>query len=580
MRGSAAAVPPTPKESVPMTLRDTLEQSAGRLGDKTLLRYKRNGEWNEMGYAEFLAKVRNASELLVGICKVRPGDRVALMGANSPEWCVAHYGITSIGAIAVPTDSKLREQEIAHVLSDSGAIVLIADIKFYSTIKDLESSCPALRHVVLIDNRDAPIDFGRQRHVKYHDFNKLMEATASAAAGPSAAYDRYRPADTDIAAFLYTSGTTGRQKGAMLTHGNFTSNFESLRDAIEIRPDDNFLLILPLHHAFAFTTTLVTPIAAGIEISFVESLRTISENIRETHPSILLAVPLLLEKIRDKILANIHSNKIASSMWRLGIRGPIRKQIAENFGGRIRLIVSGGAPIDSQILHQLEDFGLRAREGYGLTECAPVLTLNPYDQPFRPRSCGKVLPHVEMTVLDPNEEGVGLLAAKGGNIMKGYYNNNAATAETFRDGWFLTGDLGYIDDDNFVFITGRKKSLIVNREGKNIYPEEVENQINRSPFILECVVLGYHEPGEPVGEHVGIIVAPNEEAIAAHEKATRKKLSEDEIRDLLRAEVRKQAQERAEFKRPRRIQVRWEEFNKTSTGKIKRYLYAMNETSL
>ena len=366
----------------------------------------------------------------------------------------------------------------------------------------------------------------------------------------------------------------------MLTHGNFTGNFRSIDAAIEIRPDDNFMVILPLHHSFAFTVCLVTPIASGTQMSFVESLRTVGENIRETSPTLIPAVPLLLEKVYNKLLAGIKANRAANVLWTLGIRGPVRKGILEKLGGRVRLMISGGAPADPLMLKGLEELGLKAREGYGITECAPVLSLTPIDAPIRPGSCGKVLPYVEMKVFDANAEGVGELAAKGDNVMKGYYNNPSATEAVFRDGWFLTGDLGYIDSDNYVYITGRKKALIVNREGKNIYPEEVELQINQSPLILESVVLGYRPPGEAVGEQVGAIVVPDEEGIAALEAAEKRKFSEQEIEARLRAEVKKQVEALADYKHPRRIQIRWEEFSKTSTGKIKRYLYAMSETNV
>ena len=410
-----------------------------------------------------------------------------------------------------------------------------------------------------------------------------MDATRTFSESKDAAYTRLpAPKDDDIASFIYTSGTTGRQKGAMLTHANFTSDFQAMYDSIDVFEDDNFLLLLPLNHAFAFTTSLVVPICAGCEISFVESLRTISENIRETRPTIVCGVPLLLEKIRDKVKSSIKANKVGHSLWNMGLRAPIRKRIHENLGGRIRLFISGGAPIDSQILSDFADFGLHPVEGYGLTECAPVVAVTPCNEGQRgkPGSCGKALEGIEIAILDANEEGVGMIAVKGPNVMKGYFNNPAATEEVFRDGWFLTGDLGRLDEEGFLFITGRKKSLIVNREGKNIYPEEVENQINRSPYIMECVVLGYREENESVGEHVGVIVAPDEEAIAAKEKQLKRKMTEDEVRDLLKSEVRAQAQQLADYKRPRKVQVRWEEFNKTATGKIKRYLYAMNEASL
>ena len=563
-----------------MTLKETLDQSAKKYVDRIAMKFKKSGEWQSMTYRQYLALVRNVSEFLVRSCGIKPGDRVAILGANSPDWCAIHYAITGIAAIAVPIDVKLQEQEVTHILSDSAASTLLTDSSSDATILDVADRCPNLRHVVFYGAQKVSVDKSKTRGLRLHDFDELLSENREHAEGHGAAYDRFHPKEDDVASFIYTSGTTGRQKGAMLTHGNFTSNFRSVDAAIEILPEDNFMVILPLHHSFAFTACLVTPIASGVQMSFAESLRTVGDNIREASPTLVLGVPLLFEKVYNKLLAGIRANKAASLLWRLGIRNPVRKGIREKLGGRIRLMISGGAPADPKMLAGLEDLGLKTREGYGLTECSPVLTLSPYNEPIRPGSCGKVLPEVEMRVFDPNGEGVGELAAKGGNIMKGYYNNPGATEDVFRDGWFLTGDLGYIDSDNYVFITGRKKALIVNREGKNIYPEEVEIQINQSPLILESVVLGYRAPGEAVGEHVGIIVVPDEEGIAALEAAEKRKFSEKEIEARLRAEVKKQASALADYKHPRRIGIRWEEFNKTSTGKIKRYLYAMDEAAV
>jgi len=562
-----------------MTLKETLDRSAQKHGDKILMKFKRDGEWKTLTYREFLANVRNVAEALARTCHVRPGDRVALMGANSPEWCAIHYAITGLAAVAVPIDVKLQGQEVSHILSDSGAAVLLMDSAGEANIVDLAGRCPNLRHIVLFGDRKPELDTGKTRGIQLHDFDKILAEAKAFAAGHNAAYDRFHPKETDVASFIYTSGTTGRQKGAMLTHLNFTGNFKSLDAAIEILPADNFIVILPLHHSFAFTACLVTPIASGTQMSFVESLRTVGENIREASPTLVLGVPLLLEKLYNKLMAGLKANRMANVLWTLGIRNPVRKGILEKLGGRLRLMISGGAPADPQLLAGLEAVGLKAREGYGLTECAPVLTLCPFDAPIRPGSCGKILPFVEMKVFDANAEGVGELAAKGDNVMKGYYHNPGATEDVFRDGWFLTGDLGYIDADGYVFITGRKKALIVNREGKNIYPEEVELQINQSPLILESVVLGYRPPGETVGEQVGVIVVPDEEGIAALEAAEKRKFSEAEIEARLRAEVKKQVAALADYKHPRRVQIRWEEFGKTSTGKIKRYLYAMTEAA-
>ena len=563
-----------------MTLKETLDRSAQKHADKVLMNYKRDGEWKTLTYRQFLARVRNVAEVLVRTGHVRPGDRVALMGANSPEWCSIHYAITGLGAVAVSIDVKLQEQEVSHILSDSGASVLFMDSAAETRVLDFANRCPNLRHIVLYGDRKPELDNGKTRGIQLHDFEKVLDETRAQAEGHGAAYDRFHPKEEDVASFIYTSGTTGRQKGAMLTHRNFTANYRQIDEAIEIFPDDNFMVILPLHHSFAFTVCLVTPIASGTQMSFVESLRTVGENIREASPTIVPAVPLLLEKVYNKLKAGLQAKPAARVLWTLGLRNPVRKGIAEKLGGRIRLLISGGAPADPLMLKGLEDLGLKAREGYGITECSPVLTLTPIDAPIRPGSCGKPLPGVEIQVVDANAEGVGELAARGDNVMKGYYNNPSATADVFRDGWFLTGDLGYVDADGYVFITGRKKALIVNREGKNIYPEEVELQINQSPLVLECVVLGYRDPGEAVGEHVGVIVVPDEEGIAALEASEKRKLSEKEIEARLRAEVKKQVEALADYKHPRRVRIRWEEFNKTSTGKIKRYLYAMNEATM
>ena len=218
--------------------------------------------------------------------------------------------------------------------------------------------------------------------------------------------------------------------------------------------------------------------------------------------------------------------------------------------------------------------GIAILEGYGLTETAPILTLNPMDRP-RPGTVGRPLSGVEIKILDPNPDGVGEIAARGPNVMPGYYRNEEATKQAFADGWFLTGDLGFIDAEGYVTITGRKKSLIVNREGKNIYPEEVEGFLTASEYIREALVLGYQVPGE-TGERLGAIVVPDQEAVDRLARRHKRPLTDAEVDDLMKKEVARMGLTMADYKHPRRIQVRHEEFEKTSTGKIKRYLYALN----
>lgn len=556
-----------------MNIKEMLAQAVSRRGDAVAIRYKQSDRWHTLSYHELLARTCRAAEFLAHL-GIQPADRVAILRENSAEWPEIYFAVVGLAATAVPVDVKLQEQEVAHILRDSGAKAVIAGAKSYPLLREVERHLPDLHHIILVGGRD--LLPGQAKKVKYWDYEELMSQVEEAAGSPARAYDKAAPKDDDVASFVYTSGTTGRQKGAMLTHANFTANVASCQKAIDIFVTDNFLLVLPLHHAFAFTANLLLPIACGSEISLVENLKTVGENTREVSPSVLIGVPLLLEKMYNRIWAGLKENKPAYVLYRIGLRRPVIKGIAQKLGGRLRLVISGGAPCDPELLVNFTRLGIPIAEGYGLTETAPVLTLNSIDG-TRPGSVGKPLPDVEIRIADPNPEGIGEILARGPNVMKGYYNNPDATAAAVKDGWFQTGDMGFIDADGYVTITGRKKSLIVNREGKNVYPEEVEHQVCKSPFIGEALAVGYREDGERVGEHVGIIVVPNQEALDAYMDREKKRLTEAELEEFIRREVRQQAAHIAEYKRPRRIQVRWEEFDKTSTGKVKRYLYALRD---
>ena len=553
-----------------MTLKELLAQSVQQRGDAVALRYKEKEHWRTVSYHELLARVRNVAEVLSDF-NIKPFDHVAIFSENSPKWPEIYFGIVGMGATAVPVDAKLQEQEVAHILRDSGAKLLITGAKSYPLLRDIEPYIPDLQTVLLIDGRESPPISSRR--IKYLDYEQLMEDVA-VAGSTSRAYDKQHPKDDDMASLIYTSGTTGRQRGAMLTHRNFTSNVEGCRQAIGIRPSDNFLLVLPLHHSFAFMANLLLPIAVGSEISFVENLKTVGENMREVSPTVLIGVPLLLEKMYNRIWNGLKENKLGYTLFKLGIRKPVIRGIAKKLGGKLRIVVTGGAPCDPELLKGYGRMGIPVIEGYGLTETAPVLSLNPPGSP-KPGTVGKPLPGVEIAILEADSDGTGEIAAKGPNIMKGYFNNPEATRTVFKDGWFLTGDLGVIDDEGYVTITGRKKSLIVNREGKKIHPEEVERQVCKSRYIREAIALGYREADKKVGEHVGVIVVPDQDALDGLADREKKIFTENEIAALIRGEVKKYSAEIAEYKRPRQIQIRWEEFGKTSTGKVKRYLYAM-----
>lgn len=559
-----------------MTLKDLLQASVNRRPNAVALKYKARGQWLDVSYNQLLARVRQVAELLSDL-KVKQGDRVAILRDNAPDWPEMYFGIVGLGAVAVPLDAKLKEQEVAHILRDSGAMVLMTSVRSYPLVQTLEDRLPALRHVVLADGRDVlPV---RSRIFTYHDYDEALQSVADRAGTDPRAYDRVSPKEEDLASLIYTSGTMGRQKGAMLTHGNFVANVHGCRTAADMVPGDNFLLILPLHHAFAFMANLLCPIAVGAQISFVENLKTISENVRDVSPTILIGVPLLLEKMHARIQAGLKANRLGHVLFKLGLQKPIARGIRERLGGRLRMIITGGAACPLEVLNGFGKLGIPVLEGYGLTETAPVLTINPPDAP-RPGSVGKALPNVELKLVDPNAEGVGEVAARGPNVMAGYYHAPEATSAIMQDDWLLTGDLGHFDPDGYLTLTGRKKSVIVNREGKNIYPEEVEQAVCVSPFIQEALALGYGRPDETRGERVGIIVVPNDEAILTHATEQKSEMTDGDIRTLIRDEVKRTSMELSEYKRPRRIRIRSEEFLKTSTGKIKRYLYSLDEVEV
>jgi long-chain acyl-CoA synthetase len=557
------------------TIKQAFVETYQQHADRTALRWKERGAWTEMSWRELMGRVRQVGEVLNRL-KIKPGQCVAIHLDNCRQWPEIYLGIVSAGCTAVPIDAKLRPQEVAHVLRNSEASAVFASARTYPILREVEPHTPEIATTVLIGgDKVLPIQNSR---VQYLDYDETMTAAREASERDECHFNLSKPKPDDVASIIYTSGTTGRQKGAMLTHGGFSSNVEAVLQCIDVSPEDNFLLVLPLHHAFAFTANLMVPIFSGAQISFIQSLKTVGENTREVSPTVLIGVPLLLEKIHARIMAGLKKKPLVYFLYRAGLKAPIIKGIKEKLGGKLRMCVVGGAPSSVETIKGFAELGIPVVEGYGLTETAPILTFNPVDAPL-PGSVGKAIPGVDVQIKDPNEEGIGEITARGPNIMKGYYKNPQATADVMDGDWFLTGDMGYINADGYVIITGRKKSLIVNREGKNIYPEEVETQILKSEYVLETIVLGYTVEGE-TGERVGAIVVPNEEAVAEHRRQRQQPVTDDELTQLMVDEVKRVTIDIADYKRPRRIQVRSEEFEKTSTSKVKRYLYAITPTEV
>jgi len=550
-----------------MTLKKLLAQAVRDAPNRVALRFFQNGAWQERTFEELQKRAWVVAELLQQK-GVKPGDRVAILRENSPEWYELYHGIVGLGAIAVPMDSKLREMEMEHILHDSGATHLFCSTRHLELLDPEKKNRCAI--VIGAGDQDLPTGF--------HAYGSLFEAATKVAYSAGRAYHQFDPSPTDPASVLYTSGTTGRPKGAVLTHRNFLANVEGIAKVIHVRSDDNFFLVLPLHHSFAFTTMLVLPTYAQCGVSLARGIKTIAADMAATAPTAFLAVPLLLEKMLARIQSSLQAKPLPRLLCRIGLQRWVGKKVHQQLGGRLRLIISGGAPISPSSLLGWQRLGFRIAEGYGITETAPVLTFNPPDAP-RVGTVGKPIPGVEVKIDAPNAEGIGEIIAHGENVMQGYYNRPEETAKVLHDGWYHTGDMGHFDKKGYLVISGRKKSLIVNREGKNIYPEEVERQALQSPLVSDCLALGYREPGEESGERVGLLVVPNMEWFEQEEQRTGKRWTDEKITQCVLADLREYLAALSNYKRPRKIQVRFEEFEKTPTQKTKRHLYVINTSA-
>lgn len=554
-----------------MTLRTLLDDAATRRPRRSALTFRRDGAWQTLTYSELAAGVRQTAEAF-GRLGLVPGDEtLALMLENGPEWVETYLAAAGSGVAVVPIDPKLRSEEVLHILRDSGAVLVVTDLRHREQLEAMLGELPALRLLVFVGGGAPASVAGRASF----DYEALR---ASVGEGPCPWYASHAPAPHAIASVIYTSGTTGKPKGAMLSHINFCSDVMGALDAIGtdmVTSDDDFLVVLPLFHSFSFAANLVLPLAKASGMMFVESLRTMAEDLRTLRPTILMAVPLMVEKLSAKMESKLQASRVARALLRLGLRRLVGRLARAGLGGRLRFVVVGGAPCPLQVIKGLDRLGLTVVEGYGLTECSPIVTINSIAAP-RFGTIGRKLPNIEVRLAEPDEQEVGELQVRGPIVMKGYYRDLEATRQAFDGDWLRTGDLASVDAEGNYRIRGRKKALIVNREGKNIYPEEVEQVIARDPLVADVVVVGY-TVGDAPGERVGAIAVPNLEALALASGGAEP--AWEIVVRRVREAVLRQCDALAEYKHPRKVEVRREPLTRTSVQKVRRCLYqgALNE---
>lgn len=491
---------------------------------------------------------------------------VGITGMNSVAWAVTYLATLRAGGIVVPIDRELPVSEMLTILHYSGANIIFFDEKYADDFIEVLSS----RNIRMVAMNTAHCE-------GIPVFNDLIREGAGSSAHLPDAWDCDAPAS-----ICYTSGTTGQAKGVVLSQNNILSNVRQMRQIVDITVDDVFLSILPVHHTFECTCGFLFPVTNGSSIYFCRGIRYVAEDMVNSKATIMMAVPLLWEAMYRKIFGAIQSMKggpfkyrlgltiasVSEVLGRRGIRKKVFSKVHDKLGGTMRLCISGGAGISPDVVDGFLKLGFSFIQGYGLTETAPIISVNREDA-NRIGSVGPVLPGVSVRIEYPDPEGNGEIITRGPNVMKGYFNNPEATAEVLSDdGWFRTGDYGHIDDDGFLFITGRKKNVIISKNGKNVYPEEIELKIGQDLNILECMATG--KKTEAKGEEIWLIIVPNMEKFIEYAEENNFSLTTEYLAEYMKKIVRDFNSSQPIYKRIARFIIREDEFPKTTTRKVRR----------
>src|SRR3984957_3348245 len=532
------------------SLVDMLDRAAERYGSRVAMIARRpSGEQTQTSYRELRDKAHRAA-LLLATRGIKPGDRVLLIGENSPDWVLGYFAILCAGAIAVPLDQLISPEELAPIC------------KIAEPAAALRSSAVQKR-------------LGSTLHDAYP---KLIELDLAELARPfilrgAAKTPPAPPERKALASIVFTSGSTGAPKGVMLSHTNFAAEVAMLSRVFVLSADDVVLSLLPLHHAFEFTCGMLLPIASGATIVYPLEVdaKTLSRTLADVRPTALIGVPAVWEAVHRRIVDGVEArgpffhaafdnlrdlNRRLDANSGLNFGSIVFRQVHSALGGRLRLAVSGGSALPHRVAEFFNDIGIPLLEGYGLTEGAPVLAVARPDEPLRVGSVGRPLNGVEIKLM-PATGSIGEIVAHGPNVMAGYYRNEAATAEVLRDGWLHTGDLGRFDDDGRLYVVGRAKEVIVDSGGNNIYIEELEEIYGRSEYVKELAVVGL-KIGR--GEQVAALVVP------AYARAESRRA----VEDRLRSDFDKFARELSVHKRIRILRFTDSELPRTRTRKIKR----------
>lgn len=554
------------------TIKEIFDKNTKLYKDKVFILEKFDKkEYKEISYGEYREDVISFGTSINKILGLQ-NKKVAIIGENTYHWYVAYMSLLCSSQVSVNLDKDIPINEIENLINRSGASAIIYSSKKKGAIDKIREKVPTVEYFIEMNSENVILekDVGMQYLI---NLGKKIVTSGD---------NSYMDIEIDPEEFkvlIFTSGTTSRSKGVMICNRNLAQNINAVSSIVKLYPEDRFFSVLPLHHTYESTIGYLLPLATGSSIAICEGLRYLVDNLKETKPTAILAVPLLIEKVYSKINDNIKKSKkesLVNSMIymtnmlkyvNIDIKKKAFKEIHQSLGGNIRIIVSAAAPIDDKVIRWFENIGITMLQGYGLTETAPIAALTPeYDR--KAGTVGKPVSCAEIKVDNPNENGEGELLIKSDTLMLGYYEDEEKTNEVIIDGWFKSGDIGYIDEDGDIHITGRCKNVIVTKNGKNIYPEEIEMLINNLKEVKEVVVCG-KETSKNDDLLITAVVVPDYSYIQKEYGVNKE--SKDEIYEIFNKRIKEVNKNLSSYKVIKNIEIRSEDFEKTTTMKIKRY---------
>ena len=551
-------------------LRDMLISSVELYGDKAafLAKKKNHPDYFPITYKQYKSDV---DAMGTALCHLGlKGGKIALIGENRYEWSTSYLAIVNGTGIVVPLDKELPQNEIETLIDRSKADAIIYSGSVGEKIEGLIRKSTSIRYFISMDQEQDQENILSYQLLLEKGHRLLKEGNRDFLDAVI---------DTDVMnMLLFTSGTTEMAKAVMLSHKNISENLMNMCSMLYIDERDVFLSVLPIHHTYECTCGFLCQLYRGSTIAYCEGLRHIVKNVKESKCTVMLGVPLIFESMYRQIMNQAVKQKGKKAIkFAIGLSNALRavhidirqklfKQIHEALGGDIRLFISGAAGIDPQVAKGFREIGFNLVQGYGLTECAPIVALN-RDVNYKDDAAGLPLPNLQVETHEPDEDGIGEIKCKGSSVMLGYYENPEATGKVIRDGWFYTGDLGFIDREGFVHITGRKKNVIITGNGKNVFPEEIETILNRSPYVKESLVYG---KGDSDGDTVICVrIVPETEKI--NEEIEQGTAPGATVEEIIGHEIKKVNQQLVSYKHIKNFALQEEEFIKTTTKKIKRF---------